>query len=154
MKRTPCFVASSPSSCGSMMTKRDLSYSKWRSIIGRVPLPIEPKPIMTMGPEIFAWICEEGLIIDSRRVPSGGQSGSGGATLRGDFDLDFHLGLVEPRDDQQRGGRANVAENLAADRKMGIRIVGIGDIVGRADDVGHRKSTLPEGGLDGLEAVP
>ena len=47
----------SPSSCGSMMTKRDLSYSKWRSISGSVPLPIEPKPIMTMGPEIFAWIC-------------------------------------------------------------------------------------------------
>jgi hypothetical protein len=27
-----------------------------------VPLPIEPKPIMTMGPEIFAWIGAEGLI--------------------------------------------------------------------------------------------
>jgi hypothetical protein len=27
-----------------------------------VPLPIEPKPIMTMGPEIFAWICEGGLM--------------------------------------------------------------------------------------------
>jgi hypothetical protein len=41
-----------------MMTKRDLSYSKCRSINGRVPLPIEPKPIMTMGPEILAWIGE------------------------------------------------------------------------------------------------
>ena len=27
-----------------------------------MPLPIEPKPIMTMGPEIFAWIGEAGLI--------------------------------------------------------------------------------------------
>ena len=40
------------------MTNRLLSYSKWRSIRGRVPLPIEPKPIITMGPVIFAWICE------------------------------------------------------------------------------------------------
>jgi len=28
-----------------------------------VPLPIEPKPIMTMGPEIFAWINEAGGLI-------------------------------------------------------------------------------------------
>jgi hypothetical protein len=27
-----------------------------------VPLPIEPKPIMTMGPEIIAWIGADGLI--------------------------------------------------------------------------------------------
>src|SRR5580692_11572083 len=60
MKRTPCCLAISPSSCGSMMTRRDLSYSKCRSISGSVPLPIEPKPIMTMGPEIFAWICAAG----------------------------------------------------------------------------------------------
>src|SRR6187431_2791142 len=56
MKRTPCCLAISPSSCGSMMTKRSLSYSKCRSISGKVPLPIDPKPIMTMGPEILAWI--------------------------------------------------------------------------------------------------
>ena len=43
------------------MTKRDLSYSKCRSISGSVPLPIEPKPIMTMGPVIFAWIFEVGI---------------------------------------------------------------------------------------------
>src|SRR3984957_15997062 len=50
IKRTPCCLAISPSSCGSMITKRDLSYSKCRSISGSVPLPIEPKPIMTIGP--------------------------------------------------------------------------------------------------------
>src|SRR5215472_5309439 len=33
-----------------MTTKRALSYSKCRSISGSVPFPIEPKPIMTMGP--------------------------------------------------------------------------------------------------------
>jgi PP-loop superfamily ATP-utilizing enzyme len=65
MKRTPCCRAISPSSCGSMMTKRDLSYSKCRSISGKVPLPIEPKPIMTIGPEIFAWICGDGLMTGS-----------------------------------------------------------------------------------------
>src|SRR5229473_6896739 len=95
MKRTPCCRAISPSSCGSMMTKRDLSYSKCRSISGKVPLPIEPKPIMTMGPEIFAWICGGGLMnclrgIDVLRVEG---IGSAGASLRGHFDLDLHLGL-------------------------------------------------------------
>src|ERR1700733_2606998 len=105
MKRTPCSLAVSPSSCGSMMTKRDLSYSKCRSISGRVPLPIEPKPIMTMGPEIFAWIGEDGLIKGSpanirRRGPLIGQ-GSGGAALGGNFNLDLHLGSCEANDDQQ-----------------------------------------------------
>ncbi len=33
---------------------RDLSYLKCRSIIGSVPLPIEPKPTMTIGPEMVA----------------------------------------------------------------------------------------------------
>src|ERR1700738_4932646 len=119
MKRTPCCLASSPSSCGSMMTKRDLSYSKCRSISGRVPLPIEPKAIMTMGPEIFAWMgAADGLMNWS---PKGGMRlgarGSGGAPLRGDFDFDFHLGLVEARDDQQRRGRAVVPENRPAERE-------------------------------------
>ena len=36
------------------MTKRDLSKSKCVSISGSVPLPIEPKPIMTMGPVMRA----------------------------------------------------------------------------------------------------
>src|ERR1700709_1492615 len=100
MKRTPCAFAISPSSCGSMMTKRDLSYSKCRSISGSVPLPIEPKPIMTMGPEIFAWIGAAGLMGWS---PGTGcamraKKGSGGAPLGGDFDLDLHLRLVQPDD--------------------------------------------------------
>src|SRR6266446_9710563 len=95
MKRTPCCLAISPSSCGSMITKRDLSYSKCRSISGKVPFPIEPKPIMTIGPEIFAWICGDGLMkclrgIDVRHVEGMG-IGSGGAPLGGDFDLDLHL---------------------------------------------------------------
>ena len=34
---------------------RSLSKSKWRSISGRVPLPIEPKPIITIGPSMRAW---------------------------------------------------------------------------------------------------
>ena len=33
-----------------MTTKRLLSNSKWRSISGSVPWPIEPKPIITIGP--------------------------------------------------------------------------------------------------------
>src|ERR1700686_4830020 len=111
MKRTPCCFAISPSSCGSMMTKRDLSQAKCRSISGRVPLPIEPKPIMTMGPEIFAWIGADGLMAWS---PENGcadraKKVSGGAPPGGDFDLDLHLGLVQPGDDQQGGGRADLA---------------------------------------------
>src|ERR1700733_1581650 len=98
MKRTPCCLAISPSSCGSMITKRDLSYAKCRSISGSVPLPIEPKPIMTMGPEIFAWIGEEGGLMGClRKRGCAGRRGSSGAPLRGDFDLDLHLGLVEGR---------------------------------------------------------
>jgi hypothetical protein len=38
---------------GSITTKRDLSYSKWRSISGSMPRPIEPNPIITMGPSIL-----------------------------------------------------------------------------------------------------
>src|SRR5712672_489254 len=108
MKRTPCSLAISPSSWGSMMTKRDLSYSKCRSISGKVPLPIEPKPIMTMGPEIFAWIGAGGLMNLSPEMGDAlgrEAKGSGGAPLGGDFDFDFHLGLVQARDDQQRRGR-------------------------------------------------
>src|SRR5713226_1917970 len=158
MKRTPCCLAISPSSCGSMMTKRDLSYSKCRSIKGSVPLPIEPKPIMTMGPEIFAWMGADGLMNSLRKTGwlrrlrgSGDQGirGSGGTSLGGHFDLDLHLGLVEARDHQQRGGRADVAEKFAADREMGVRVAGVGDVVGRADDIGHRKTAFFQGGLDG-----
>src|ERR1700723_3104825 len=138
MKRTPCCLASSPSSCGSIMTKRDLSYSKCRSISGKVPLPIEPKPIMTMGPEMVAWICRSGglmvrLLI--KAVP--GEGGSGAASLRGHFDLDLHLGLVEPCDDEQRCGRPDIAKLFTADREHGVRIPGVGDVIGRADDIGE-----------------
>src|SRR5882757_4416186 len=57
---------------------------------------------------------------------AGGQmvrGGSGGTTPGGYFDLNFHLGLEQARDDQQRRGRADLAENLAADREMGVRVV-------------------------------
>ena len=37
-----------------MTTNFDRSKAMWRSISGRVPLPIEPKPIMTMGPSKLA----------------------------------------------------------------------------------------------------
>ena len=42
-----------------MTVKRALSYSKWRSIRGRVPRPMEPKPIITMGPVIRPWTGQE-----------------------------------------------------------------------------------------------
>src|SRR3954453_4266413 len=112
MKRTPCCLAISPSSCGSMMTKRDLSQAKCRSIRGSVPLPIEPKPIMTMGPEIFAWICEDGLILVSRKLVGWRRSRSGGTQPGSDFDFDLHLWLQEAGDDQQGGGRPDLAEPL------------------------------------------
>ena len=37
-------------SSGSMTTNFERSKPKWRSISGSVPLPIEPKPIITIGP--------------------------------------------------------------------------------------------------------
>src|SRR5260370_23188490 len=113
MKRTPCSLAISPSSCGSMMTKRDLSYSKCRSISGKVPLPIEPKPIMTIGPEIFAWICGDGLMKCLRGMDvlgvEGMGIGSGGASLRGYLDLDLLLGLQKPRAHQVQRARSDMA---------------------------------------------
>src|SRR5882757_11438310 len=146
MKRTPCCVAISPSSCGSMMTKRDLSYSKCRSISGSVPLPIEPKPIMTMGPEIFARIfCSGGLIqVYLRNMNcAGGNKGSGGAPLRGDFDLDLHLGLVEPGDDEEGCGRPDIAEPFAANGQHGVGVACIGDVIGGAHDIGHGEAAIP-----------
>ena len=65
----------------------------------------------------------------------------------------FISGLESAGDDQQRRGRADVAEDLAADGEMGVRVLGVGDVVGRADDVGHREAALLQGGFDGLEAV-
>src|SRR6478752_10816781 len=155
MNRTPCCRAISPSSCGSMMTKRDLSYSKCRSISGKVPLPIEPKPIMTIGPEIFAWICGDGLMNGSGEWMCCALRGIGsdGASLRGHFDLDLHLGLEEPGDDQDRRGRPDIAKHLAANREHCLRIARIGDVIGRADDVGHGETAILQCGLDGLEAV-
>src|SRR5882757_9807170 len=146
MKRTPCCFAISPSSCGSMMTMRDLSYSKCRSINGTVPLPIEPKPIMTMGPEIFAWICEAGLI--SGLSEKAWVRESGGAPLRGHFDFDLHLGLEEPCDDQQRGRRPDLTEKFSTDGEVGVHLIDVCDVVGRADDVGHHKAGLLQRRLD------
>ena len=42
-------------SLGSITTSRLLSNSKCRSISGSVPLPIEPKPIITIGPLMRPW---------------------------------------------------------------------------------------------------
>src|SRR5260370_34089817 len=155
MKRTPCCLAISPSSWGSMMTKRDLSQAKCRSIRGSVPLPIEPKPIMTMGPEIFAWICRSGGLINFS--PGNGcvwrEQQSGGAPLGGDFDLYLHLGLVEPGNDEDRCGRPDIAKVLAADREHGVGIPGVGDVIGGADDIGHGEAGILQRRLDGLEAV-
>src|ERR1700709_134825 len=137
MKRTPCAFAISPSSCGSMMTKRSLSYAKCRSISGSVPLPIEPKPIMTIGPEILAWICADGLIGWSPGIGCAGraENGSDGASLRGDFDLDLHFGLVEPGDDEEGCGGADVGERFAADGDTGLGILAVGDVIGGANQI-------------------
>ena len=60
----------------------------------------------------------------------------------------------EANDDQQRRRGANVAEDFATDGEVGIHVLGVGDVVGRADDIGHREAALLQGGLDGPEAVP
>src|SRR5262245_38533014 len=68
MKRMPRWSSSLRSlSSGSMTTKRFLSYAKWRSIRGRVPLPIEPKPIITIGLSIRACTGHLGIIEISRK---------------------------------------------------------------------------------------
>jgi hypothetical protein len=54
---------------GSMTTMRDLSYLKWRSMSGSVPRPIEPKPIMTIGPVISLWTGQFCFAI-SRKLPT------------------------------------------------------------------------------------
>src|SRR5580698_3495574 len=99
---------------------------------------------MTIGPEIFAWTGEDGLIkgspVDIRRLSREWDRGSGGAPLGGDFDLDLHLGLVQRSDDQKRRSRANLAQHLAADREMGVRLAGVGEVICRANNIGHRKA--------------
>jgi hypothetical protein len=62
MKRMPRASRISRSvASGSMTTRRSLSKVKWRSISGRVPLPIEPKPIITIGPVIRPWTGQAGI---------------------------------------------------------------------------------------------
>src|ERR1700733_2717863 len=146
-------------SSGSMTTKRDLSYSKCRSIKGNVPLPIEPKPIITMGPEIFAWISEGlmGMVSPKKcwryRGISGGTLPLWAAPLGGDFDLDLHFGFQQRGDHQHRSGRTDIAQDFAADCKMRVRVLDVDEIVGRADNIGHCKTGLFQGRFDGLEAV-
>src|ERR1700684_174049 len=104
---------------------------------------------MTMGPEILAWIW---LMRKSPDTDVLDETGSRGAPLRGHFDLDLHLRLQEPGDDEEGGGGANLAEDLAADGEVGVGILGVGDVIGRADDIGHREPGLLQGRFDGLEA--
>src|SRR5882724_7706962 len=112
---------------------------------------------MTMGPAIFAWINEAGGLM--RFVSGDGialwrrGSRSSGASLRGDFDLDLHRGLVEPGNDEESGSRPDIAELFAADREYGIGVAGVGDVIDRADDVGHREAGIRQHVFDGLEAV-
>ena len=73
--------------------------------------------------------------------------------LCGDFDLHLHLGSCETNDDQQRRRGANVAEDFATDGEVRIDVLGVSDVVGRADNIGHREAALFKGGLDGPEAV-
>src|SRR6202048_815926 len=110
---------------------------------------------MTMGPEILAWIGADGLMDWSPGIgcAGGAKNDSGGASLRGDFDLDLHLGLVEARDDEKSCGGTDTAEHLAADGKHRVRVFGVGDVVGRPHDVGHRKAAFGERSLDGPKAV-
>src|SRR2546421_232789 len=84
---------------------------------------------MTMGPEIFAWIGEAGLIrgapekkglVGAGQKGQDGSAGSGAASLRGHFDLDLHLGLVEASYHEQRCPPAGVAQDVGADRGMGV----------------------------------
>src|SRR6266545_5957543 len=111
---------------------------------------------MTMGPEIFAWIGAAGGLMGWS--PEKGcawrkREGSGGAPLGGDFDLDLHLGLVEAYDDEQRCGRPDLAKHLAADREHGVGILGVGDVIGGAHDIGHRETGTLQRLFDGLEAI-
>src|SRR5437763_6882766 len=157
MKRTPCALAISPSSCGSMMTKRDLSWAKCRSISGNVPLPIEPKPIMTMGPEILARICAADGLIKFVSEKWGcvwrEQEGSSAAPFRRDFDLDLHLGLQQSGDHKERCGRPDIAEIFAADREYRVGVPAVADVIGCADDVGEGESAVLERRLDAFETV-
>src|ERR1019366_2352075 len=59
-------------SSGSMTVKRDLSNLKCRSMSGNTPRPIEPKPIMTIGPEIVPCTghCDIGFLRKSRGAAS------------------------------------------------------------------------------------
>ena len=49
--------------------------------------------------------------------------------------------------------RADFAEDLAADCEEGLCVGDVGDVVGRAHDIGHLEAAFPERSLDGLEAV-
>jgi hypothetical protein len=51
------------------------------------------------------------------------------------------------------GFRRPVTEDFAANLKMRIRVLDVGEIVGRADNIGHGETGLLQGGFDGLEAV-
>src|SRR5438034_167592 len=90
----------------------------------------------------------------SGKIRSVVKVGSGGAALRGHFDLDLHLGLVEARDDEKRSGGADVAEDLAANGEMGIRVRMVGDVIRRAPEVGQRETAFLPARLDGPAAVP
>ena len=39
------------------------SNSKWRRMSGSVPRPIEPKPIITIGPSIVAWMGQSRMML-------------------------------------------------------------------------------------------
>ena len=64
MKEAPCFSTSWLLDASGSMTVISLgSHLMWRRISGRVPLPIEPKPIITMGP--FQAACMGQFVISS-----------------------------------------------------------------------------------------
>src|SRR5262249_51815900 len=69
-------------SSGAMTTNFARSKAMWRSISGKVPLPIEPKPIITIGPSKRAWSppSVEGVVAFTSVTPQ--QRGQGSCRVR------------------------------------------------------------------------
>ena len=51
------------------------------------------------------------------------------------LDLDLPRGIEQPRDDEHRGGRAHLAEDLAVRAADRLPVRRVGDVDARADDV-------------------
>src|ERR1700692_2991368 len=106
---------------------------------------MEPKPIMTMGPEIFAWMgwsC--GLINWSPEMGCIWCEAEDQAVRRFavTFISNFIPGFNSPATTSKVAARPDIAKVLAADREHDVGILGIGDVIGRADNIGHRETAI------------